>query len=147
MLIHRTHGQIDLLRWFCQRKISGPVHCLDNELVKIKNLPQTPNSLSVKSHVLGKGLSTTELMTILQEDPNSLIVPVAVATSKSLVCHIEKGKMLLFLDQHHDISVKHLGSAKRSPRKVSYNLFLVRQTFLNVCRTMFRYHLTVCRLK
>jgi hypothetical protein len=61
------------------------------------------DTLAVETHVLGKGLAQSNVVALLNEVADSESILVGVTASKTLVGHVEEGKVLLLLDDIGDL--------------------------------------------
>ena len=61
-------------------------------------VPETSDSLAVESHVFGIGLRNSNMVTILEKDPDGLGISRWITTGKTLIGHIEECKMLFGLE-------------------------------------------------
>ena len=56
-------------------------------------IPEASYSLAIESHIFCIWLGNTNMMTVLEKNPDGLCISVWITTSKTLISHIKEGKM------------------------------------------------------
>ena len=65
---------------------------------------ESTNAFAVETHILREGLGESDLVTLFNEVTDGKGILGSVSGGEALVCHVEEGEELLFLDKVRDIS-------------------------------------------